>query len=144
MGRRDLETAGTKFNIHIGISDDGNLPIHNREENFLPEVSLVSFIFGVDGHYSIAHHRLRTCGGHDQKAISLSKGIFKMVEFSHDLLMFYFQIRKGGLASRTPVDDIVAPVNQPLLIEPDENLFHCVGEAFVHRKAFPTPIAGGS
>jgi hypothetical protein len=58
--------------------------------------------------------------------------------------MFYFQIRKGGLASRTPVDDIMAPVNQSLLIEPYKNLFDCVREAFIHCKAFATPIAGGS
>jgi len=47
VGGRDLEAAGTKFNIHIGITDDGNLPIHNREEDLLSKVSLVSFVFGL-------------------------------------------------------------------------------------------------
>ena len=144
MGRRDLEAACAEFNIHIEISDDGNFPIHNRENDFLFEVSLVSFVFWVDGDRSIAHHGLRPCGGHDQVTIAIFEGVFEMVEFSHNLLMLYFQIGEGGLASWTPVDDIVAPVNQPLLIESDENLFDCFRETFVHRKAFPTPIAGGS
>src|SRR5690606_8587534 len=53
-------------------------------------------------------------------------------------------IRERGQAPRAPVDDVVAPVDQPLLIEADEDLAHGAGEARVQGEPGPREIEGAA
>lgn len=46
--------------------------------------------------------------------------------------------------SAAPVDDIIALIDQPFVIEPDKDLAHGLGQSFVHREAFPIPVTGST
>ncbi len=54
--------------------------------------------------------------------------------------MFHLQIGKGGQATGAPVDNIVPPVNQSFMVEPDKNLLDGNGQPFVKGKPFPAPV----
>ena len=59
--------AGAEFAIHIGIRDDRNLPIHQRQQHFLPHQMPVTLVFRMHRHGRIAEHRFRPRGRHHQK-----------------------------------------------------------------------------
>ena len=48
------------------------------------------------------------------------------------------------MAARAPVDDVLAPVDQALFVEPDEDLADRRREPRVHREALALPVAGGA
>src|SRR3989338_5386834 len=73
---------------------------------------------------------------------TLNQWISNVIEFALRLLPRRLLIRERGLAARAPVDDVVAAVDQPLLVEPDEHLKDRLGEPFVHREARAAPVAG--
>ena len=58
--------------------------------------------------------------------------------------MFYFEIREGRMASRTPVDYVVAPVNKAFFIEPDKYFLHRPRQSFVKGEPLPAPVAGSA
>ena len=60
------------------------------------------------------------------------------------LLELHLEVREGRVAAGTPVDDVVAPVDQPVFVEPDEDLAHGPGEALVHGEALALPVAGAA
>ena len=60
------------------------------------------------------------------------------------LLVFHLGVRKGGDAVRAPVDNAVAPVDQPLVVKVDKDLTHRTGTALVHGEALTAPVAGGA
>ena len=50
------------------------------------------------------------------------------------------EIGNRRLAPRTPVDDVLAAINQSFFIQPDENLDHRARKVFIHREVFAVPI----
>ncbi len=58
--------------------------------------------------------------------------------------MIHLDIGYGRIAVRAPVRDARALVDEPLLVERDEYLAHCLRAAFIHRKALAVPVAGGA
>src|SRR5690606_28190976 len=52
-----------------------------------------------------------------------------------------FLIGESGETARTPVDDVVPAVNQPLLVQPDECLAHCARQIRLEREACALPVA---
>ena len=63
-----------------------------------------------------------------------------MIKVALHILIFHFKIRKCRVATGTPVDDIVAFVNQPLFIERDKHLANRLGQTLIHGEAVPLPV----
>jgi hypothetical protein len=58
--------------------------------------------------------------------------------------VFHLKIREGGVASRTPVDDVFPFVNQIFFVKFYENLTNSSGKSFVHGETLSPPVAGGT
>ncbi len=144
VGRRHLQAAGAEFLVHVGVADDGNAPLHQRQDDGVRGQIFVAFVFGMDGHGGVAQHGFRPGGGHHDAALALGEGIANLVEMAVQLLVFHFQVGQGGVAAGAPVDDALAPVDEPLFVELDEHLADGPGQAFVHGEPLPVPVAGGA
>ncbi len=57
-----------------------------------------------------------------------------------DCFVGRFDIRDGGLASRTPVDHVLAAVDEALFPELNEGFANGAGQAGVHGEAFARPV----
>ena len=60
------------------------------------------------------------------------------------LIVDDFKVADGGLAARTPVDDVSAAIDEPLLVQADEGLAHGDGEILVHGEVFALPVDRGA
>ncbi len=65
-----------------------------------------------------------------------------MVDSALLFLVLHFQVGQSGLAAGAPIDYVVSLVDQPFLVEADEDLPHCPGEGIVHGEALPAPVHG--
>ena len=101
---------------------------------------LVAFVFLVDRDRGIAQHRLRTGRGHGDELIRANHGIANLEQLALDLFVLDLEIGNRRLAPRTPVDDVLAAINQSFFIQADENLAHGAGKPVVHGEVFAVPI----
>ncbi len=144
VGRRHFDRPAAESGINIVVGNDGDLPIEQRQNNFAPHQTPVSLIFGVDGDPAVAEHRLRPRRRHNDITAAVSQRIADMGKGGIPLLMFHLNIGKGGMATGTPVDHVVALVDQPGPVQVDKNAAHRPGAALIHREALPGPVTGGS
>ena len=142
MGRRYFHCAGAELGLREFIDDDGDLAIHQRQQNFLPVEMRVALVFCIHGDSGIAEHGFGARGRHRDEFIGSDDGIANLPEFSGDIFVLHFEIGDGGLAARAPVDDIFAAINQAFFVEADENFAHSAGKIFVHGEIFAIPIDG--
>ena len=63
-----------------------------------------------------------------------------MPEPAVDLLTLRFLVRQGGQAAGAPVDDVLTPIDEILLVQRDEHLPHRSSEVLVEREARPLPV----
>ena len=67
---RYLYCAGTELGLREFVDDDGNLAIHQRQQNFLAVQMRVALVFFVDGNGGIAEHGLRARGRHGYEFVA--------------------------------------------------------------------------
>ena len=117
MCRSDLYNAGTKFHIYIGIRNDRNLTVYNRQQNLSANQMLITLVGRVNCNRTVAQHGFRTGGCDFYKSAFLTDDrIFDVPEMTCLLYVLYLCIRNRGLADRTPVDDTVALIDIALII----------------------------
>ncbi len=141
MRRGDFHHTGAEFRIDIVVGDNRHLAIHNRQDDRLADEFLVALIVGVDRQGGIAKHRLRTSGGHGQILVRAFDLVADIPEVRIDLFAFDFVIGKRCQASRAPVDEPIAAIDQPFVVKTYENLDHGLGQALIHGEAGSFPVA---
>ncbi len=144
MGRSYLNHTGAEFPLNIIVGNDGYLTVHQRQCYGFPYEILIALILRVDCHRSIPQHGLGTRCGYLQICISTGYGVLDMPEAAFLFLIFHLGVRYGGTATGTPVDNPFTPINQVFFVEPYKNLQHSAGQALIHGKALPLPVAGTS
>ena len=77
-------------------------------------------------------------------AAAVGQRVSQMPELSIDLLFLRLLVGERGQAAGAPVDDVVAAIDQPLLIQLDEHLADCPGEAFVQSEVGARPVRGAA
>ena len=93
MGRGDLHRAGTEFRINIVIGDNGNYPVHDRQQDFFAYQLAVPLIFRIYSHRRIAGDGLRTGGGNGQVFPFMTDDrIFDIPQMARVVLVLYFDI----------------------------------------------------
>jgi len=144
-GRRDLDRARPEVHRDVFIGDDRNAPIDEREDHFLAHHLPVAHVVGVNRNRRVAQHRFRARRGDDDPARrSVGKRITDLPQGPLLLLVFDFQIRNRRMAAGAPVDDVVALIDQPVVVQADEDLPDGLGETGVHREPLPLPVAGAT
>ena len=102
-----------------------DLPVHERKHDRLADGVGVALVVGVDGDAGVAQHRLGPGGGHRQVPGAVGEGVVDVDELAGSVLVLDLDVRQGGVVLRAPVDDAIAPVDEVLLVEADEDLANC-------------------
>ena len=144
VGRGDLQGAGAKFQIHVAVPDDGDGPLHERQGHLVGLEIGVARVLRVDGHRRVAQHGFGAGGGHHDAAFGPDERIANVVEVAVHVLVLHLQIRQGRVAAVAPVDNVVAAVDQALVVKLHKHFSYGLGEAAVHGKPLPGPVAGGA
>ena len=137
---RHLHRSGAEFRLRELIRDDGDLAIHQRQQRTLAVQMGVALVFFIHGDGGVAQHRLGPRGGDRNELIGPDHWIANLPQLALHFLVLHFEVGDGRLATRAPVDDVLAAINQALLIQPDEDLAHGAGKIFVHGEVFAVPI----
>jgi hypothetical protein len=141
--RRHFHETRPELRIDELIRDDGDLALGQRQAHRLADQVLVPVVLRMNSHGGIAEHGLRPRRGHDDVARLVAYDrIALIVQGALDVLVLDFLVRQSRGATRTPVHDVVAAIDQALLVEPDEDLAHGLAGARIEREAGALPIGG--
>ena len=142
--RGHLHRSGSKLRLRQFIRDDGNLAIHQRQQNFLSVQMRIALVARVHRDRRIPQHGLRPRGCDGDKFVRAGLGsrhrITNLPQLAGNLLVLHLEIRDRRLASRAPVHDVLAAINQPLLMQPDKHLAHRARKVLVHGEILAAPI----
>ena len=145
VSRSHLYTAGAEFHVHILVSNNGNFPVHQRQQALLADDVLITFVIGVHGNAGVTQHGLGTGGGNDDIAAFLTHdGILQVPEIAGLILIFHLCVRQCGDAVGAPVYDAAALIDIALFIKAHKYLTDGFGTAFVHGEAVTVPVTGGT
>ena len=86
MGWGDLDTAGPKAGVHVVVSNNRDLAPDQGQGHGLADEMLIALILWVYGNGTITEHGLRSGGGDDKVAVTLSQGIAEVPEVA----IFFF------------------------------------------------------
>ena len=160
MRGRDLDHAGAEFTLDIGVGDDRNLALGQRQLHHLANQVRVALVFRMHGQCGITQHGFRARGGHDQvvaclaqRLIAVGIALYVFVagtvsELVSDgpqetilLHVLHFQVGDRGLQHRVPVDQALAAIDQAFFVQAHEGFDHCLGGHRVHGEAAARPVA---
>src|SRR5712692_1292180 len=96
----------------------------------------IALVPGIDGDSGVAQHGLGTRGGHGNELFAPHDRIAYLVDLPRRLLVLYFEIRDRGHAARTPVHDVLAAIDQALLIQTHEDFSYRNVEPLLHGEVF--------
>ncbi len=144
MRRCDLDGAGAELGINKVVGNHRQFSLKYGQNETLAYEFRESTVARIDSHGCVAEHRLRTGCGHRDKGLwaAILDRVLYVVELAVFILVFALLVGERCLATGTPVDDVLATIDQALIVEPDKHLGDCITEAFVHREAFSIPVAG--
>src|SRR6185295_12138277 len=118
--RSDFDGTGAELAVDEDrIAHDRNRAVCEGETNSLTDQSIVTGIFRVDRHRTIAEHGFRS-GRRDREPDRwiLFEWIVDRVQFSFDIFVFNLDVRQSREATRAPVDQPLTSINQPIFMEP--------------------------
>ena len=116
VGGGHLDTAGAKFHLGVVIGNNGNLLVHQGQNDLFAHNILVALIVGIDADTGVAQHGFRTGGGHNHLAAAVCQRIADVPQMPGLVHIFHFRIRQCGDTVGAPVDNPTALINQAFLI----------------------------
>lgn len=116
MRRRDLDRARAEVRVNRFVGDDRDLAPDERQNHRLADQLAITFVVRIDRHRRVAEHGLGARGGDRDAPIASFDRILQVVELALKRLLFNFEIGKRRLILRTPVDDVIAAVDQSLFV----------------------------
>ena len=126
MAGRHFEGSGAELRVDVFIGDDRDLAFEDGHEGGLADEMGVAFVVGMDGDGGVAEDGLGAgradldVVGRVSGSVRRAQGIAECVELAFDGLVFDFEVADGALAPRAPVDEIVAAVDEVVVVETDE------------------------
>ncbi len=140
MCGRHLERACSELPFHIRIKDDRNRDIHKRQGDGFLRQAVKSLVIRMHCNRGIAKHCFRTGRGHHQVTIARAERIADIVELAVRWFVLHLKIGKRGMTSGAPVDNIIALIDQSLVIETGKDLTDRARQSLVHCESFSIPI----
>jgi hypothetical protein len=144
VSRRDLHAAGSEFGVHERIGDDRDLATGQRQHDLGAHQRPVARIVGMHRHGDVAQHRLGARGGHHHAGARGPVGgrVTDLPQAAVLFLVFDFQVRHRRLQLRIPIHQSLSAVDQALLVQAREGLYHDARKPLVHREVGARPVAG--
>ncbi len=123
----------------------GNSRPRDGMADLLADEGPVPLVVGVDGHRRVAEHRLRPRRGHHDLARPIGQRVGEAPQLALVVLLVVdLEVGERSVAPRAPVDELLLPVDEPLLVQAHEDLAHRPGEPLVHGEALALPVEGGA
>ena len=121
---RDLHAARPELGVHHVVLDDRDIPVRQGHAHPLADQAAVLLRPRMDGYGRVPDDRLRTRRRHDDLPRPVDERIADVIEVTRLLFVLHLQVGEGRVAARAPVDDVLAPVDQVLLVEAHEHGTH--------------------
>ena len=116
MSRGDFQAPCTKLNIDIGVFDDWNLSVGNRNNNFFAMKMRKSFIVGMHSNSCISHYCFWSCSGNGYCLIAIGNLIFDGIQFALFFLIYHLFVGKRRLCFWIPVYHSITSIDKTTLI----------------------------
>ena len=140
VGGSDLDAPGAEGWVYILVGDDRDGTAGQRQGHPQTDQALVALVVGMDRHGGITQHSLRAGGGDDEIAAALGQRITDMPHEPVFLGAGDFQVRHGGMQYRVPVDQPLAAIDQPFLVQAHEHVPHRRRQSLVHGEPLARPV----
>ena len=146
---RNLNDTSTELLLNIIVSENWNLATRERKNNVLTDNRGETLILRVDSYGRIAGERFRTRRRDaDIVLVKLAlraegaarDGIADIPEVTVIRLMLNLVVRESRTAARTPVYDVVAFINEALIVKLGKDLRDSFRATLVERKALARPV----
>ena len=144
VSRRDFEATGPELPVHIIIGNDRYLSSRQRQLNLFANQVAVPVIVRVNRDGGVTQHGLGPGCRHHEVAASRSQRVAQVPEMALLLFGNDLQVRNRGVQGGIPVHQALAAVDQPLVVQPNEDFLYRKGQAGVHGETLPGPVHGGS
>jgi hypothetical protein len=141
VGGGDLDRAGAERRVDTRVGDNRNLAPDEGQLDPSPDHPPVALVVGVHRHGGVAQHGFGAGSGDRDRAAAAAQRIANGGQGAPRLLAVHLLVGERGLAARTPMDDVIAAIDEPLLVQGDEDLAHRPGQPRVEGEAFARPIA---
>ena len=142
MGRCDLDAASAELFLHVIVGNDRDLTARKRKVKGLTHEMGIALIAGVHCYCRITEHGFWPRRGHLEMAIPTAERVAEMPEMAIHLFHLHLQVTHRGARSRTPIHQVFTAVDQALLMETNEGLFHRLAKTFIQREALSLPVDG--
>jgi hypothetical protein len=142
--RGDLHRAGAELHVDVRVGDDGDLPVHQRQEDRLADEVGVALVVGVDGDGGVAEHRLGAGRRDDDAVAAVRGGVAQVRELARVVAVVDLDVGQRGHAAGAPVDDAVAAVDEALVVEGAERRAHGPGTGLVEGEGLTRPVRRGA
>ena len=147
----DLHAARAELGVdEDGVRDNRDLAVHEGMLDRLADEVGVARVLGMHGHRRVAQHGLGAGGRHhdlgDLGTIgaghgTLGQGVGEAVQLALVVLVLDLEVGQGRPVVRIPVDEALATVDEPLLIQADEVLLDGILKSRIEGEAIPRPVA---
>ena len=140
VGRGDLHAPGAELGVDVVVGNDGDPPLGQWQQHFPADKVPIALVVGMHGDGRIAQHRLGPRGGDHQEVVAVEERISKPPDLPDFFRDQHFKVRNRRVQHRVPVDQPLAAVDQPFLVEPHEDLGDRLAEFRVHGEAVAGPV----
>ena len=133
--RRHLHEAGAEIGVDVEIREDGNLAVHDGQNDRRTHELVLLMVFGRNRHARVAEHGFGTRGGHHDVVLPvnrLGKRIAQMPQAPVFLLVFRLVVGDGGSAGGAPVHDALAAIDKSVVVPVAKHLAHGTRIVGVH------------
>ena len=138
----DLQGAGTEFLVHVAVREQRHGAADDGHDDFFAHEPVIPLILGMHAHAGVRHDGFGAGRGDDHRAGAVLEVVADVVQVALFGQVIHFVVGKGGVAAAAPVDDVLALVDVPFLVQLHEHLADGLGQALVHGEAFAGPVHG--
>ena len=138
--RRNLDAAGAEFHLHIVVGKQRDDAPGQRQRQAPADGVPVALVVRMNGGGGVAEQGFRARRRDDDMAVAVGVRVANVPQAPVFLVGNHFQVRHRGFQHRIPVDQPLAAVNQPLVVQADKRLAHRARHVVVHREAFAAPV----
>ena len=139
---RHLQGARAELRVHGVVGDHRQEAAQNRKHGRAADQVGVPVVVRVHGDRRVAQQRLRPGRRYRQVVVAVLQPVPQVVERGALIAVLHLQVGQRRRASRAPVDDPLAAVDQPFAVQVDERGAHRLARALVQGEAPPRPVAG--
>ena len=105
---------------------------------------VVSRVVWVNGNGRVSQHRLRSRRSHMDELVPVDDGVANGPQRPLAVFVFDFVIGERRFGDGIPVDEVLTPVNQPLIKQQFKHVTNGFGTLFIHAEPETLPITASS